>query len=150
MGTSLPPSAALPAEPALPGYRGARGAILLELKREPGLTIRGLMQRLGLSANAVRHHLRELEGERLVEHDRARHGVGAPRHAFRLAAAAEPLFPSGYAEALTALLDGVEEREGRGAVVAMLERHLATLVPEEAPAAPAERMARLAGLRTAQ
>ena len=87
MGTSLPLPAALPAEPALPGYRGARGAILVELKREPGLTIRGLMRRLGLSANAVRHHLRELEAERLVEHDRARHGVGAPRHAFRLAAA---------------------------------------------------------------
>ena len=107
MGTSLPLPAALPAEPALPGYRGARGAILVELKREPGLTIRGLMQRLGLSANAVRHHLRELEAERMVEHHRARHGVGAPRHAFPLAAAAEPLFPSGYADALTALLDGI-------------------------------------------
>ena len=48
MGTTSLPSAATQAEPAIPGYRGARGAILVELKREPGLTIRGLMQRLGL------------------------------------------------------------------------------------------------------
>lgn len=153
MGTTSLPSAASQAEPAIPGYRGARGAILVELKREPGLTIRGLMQRLGLSANAVRHHLKELEAEGLVEHGRTRHGVGAPPHAFRLAAAAEPLFPSGYADALTALLEGVAEREGREAVVALLERHLAGLVPDAAahpPGTPAERMTQLAGLRTAQ
>jgi DeoR family suf operon transcriptional repressor len=150
MGTASLPFSPLGAEQALPGYRGARGAVLLELKREPGLTIRGLMQRLGLSASAVRHHLRELEAEGLVEHRRQRHGVGAPSHAYHLAPAAEPLFPTGYADTLTALLDGVEAREGREAVVALLERHLGALIPAAESGAPGERMARLAELRTAQ
>ena len=42
------------------GFRGARGAILTELKRVSS-TARELAVRLGVSLNGVRHHLRELE-----------------------------------------------------------------------------------------
>ena len=105
MGTTLPTVGESSRE--LPGYKGSRGEILLELKREPGLSIRGLMDRLRLSANAVRHHLKELEAEGLVEHARAPKGVGAPPHAYRLSARAEALFPTGYARAITAMLDQV-------------------------------------------
>lgn len=141
-------------EAQLPGYRGSRGTLLLELKRSPGLVVRDLARRLALSANAVRHHLRELEADGLVVRAREQRGVGAPSHAWHLTASAERLFPTGYAEALTALLDEVGRRDGRAAAVALLEAHFARVQAGMTGALdglpPAERMARLAELRTAQ
>ena len=108
-------------------FRGPRGQILLDLKRAQPLTAKDLASRLGLSLNAVRHHLKELEAESLVEYDREHRGVGAPAFAYRLSAAGHDLFPRRYQETLTLILDQVAEREGRAAAVAMLEAHLGTL-----------------------
>lgn len=152
MGTTLPTVGESSRE--LPGYKGSRSEILLELKREPGLSIRDLMDRLRLSANAVRHHLKELEAEGLVEHARAPKGVGAPPHAYRLAPRAESLFPTGYARAITAMLDQVAAREGREAAVALLEQHLGEVAEEFAAARgigdAGARMTRFAQIRTAE
>jgi DeoR family suf operon transcriptional repressor len=100
--------------------RGPREAILVELKKSPGRTARALAAQLALSLNAVRGHLKELEAERLVSHERLTHGVGAPVYAYRLTAAGEALFPRRYEDALLRLLDHVAEREGRAAAVALL------------------------------
>lgn len=102
------------------GQKGPRAAILMELKRSPGLTVTDLAERLGASLNAIRHHMRELEADSLVEHDRCRKGVGAPVFQYRLAANGEALFPRRYEETLMQLLRGLVEREGREAAVAML------------------------------
>jgi len=45
------------------GFEGPRGSILVELKRDGALSAKSLAARLGLSLNAIRHHLRELEAE---------------------------------------------------------------------------------------
>lgn len=116
------------ANSAIPGWaprgqKGPRGAILVELKRSPGLTVTDLSERLGASLNAIRHHIRELEADSLVEHDRCRKGVGAPVFQYRLAAEGEALFPRRYEETLMQLLHGLVEREGREAAVAMLASH---------------------------
>ena len=59
MGASLPiANSSLPA-----GHKGQRGAVLVQLKRGQRLTAKELAARLGVSLNAVRHHLKELEGE---------------------------------------------------------------------------------------
>ena len=56
--------------PASPlGHKGPRAAILVELKRGSRLTATELAARLESSLNAIRHHLKELEAEALIEHN---------------------------------------------------------------------------------
>src|SRR5215217_174278 len=89
-------------QPALPlGLRGARAAVLIELKRGRCLTAKDIAVKLGVSLNAVRHHLKELEAEALVEYERQHRGVGAPAFAYRLSPSGETLFPRKYESTLT-------------------------------------------------
>ena len=127
------------------GFRGARGELLVELKRTGRATVRELGAQLGLSVNAVRHHLKELEAAGLVAYRREqRKAVGAPRFSYALTPAGEAVFPQRYKETLTQLLDHLVAREGRAAAVAFLasryDELAARLGPELAGASPAERM----------
>jgi predicted ArsR family transcriptional regulator len=115
------------------GQKGPRAAILVELKRSPGLTAVELAERLGASLNAIRHHIKELEAESLVEHDRCRKGVGAPVFVYRLASEGEALFPRRYEETLMQLLRGLVEREGREAATAILSSQFDSLESSLAP-----------------
>lgn len=140
-----------PSSYGLPWHlKGVRGHVLNQLKRAHRLTARELATRLGISLNAVRHHLKELEAEALVEYERQNRGVGAPAFAYRLTPAGEALFPRRYEATLTELLDHVVEREGRAAAVAVLESRYDALTRrlqvELADAIPAERMAAVARL----
>ena len=127
------------------GLKGARGLVLTELKRAYRLTAKELAAKLGISLNAVRHHLKELEAEALVEYERQHRGVGAPTFAYRLSAAGEALFPRRYEATLTELLDYVVERDGRATAVAVLEARYDALTrrlqAELAGATSAQRMA---------
>ncbi len=119
------------------GPKGTRAAILIELKRAPAvagrLTAADLAERLEVSLNAVRHHLKELESEQLVEYDRERRGVGAPAFAYRLTERGEALFPRRYEGTLLQLLDQVERRDGRQAAVSMLESQFDTIAERLEP-----------------
>ena len=132
--------------------RGLRGAILVELKRARGNTAKDLASRLNVSLNAVRHHLKELETQALVEYERRHQGVGAPAFVYRLTPAGEGLFPRRYETTLNELLDHVVEREGRAGAVSVLEARYATLTRrlqgELAGVAPTERIAAVARLLT--
>jgi DeoR family transcriptional regulator, suf operon transcriptional repressor len=132
------------------GHKGVRGAVLVELKKGWRLTAKDLAARLRTSLNAVRHHLKELQAQALVEYERQSHGVGAPAFAYRLTAAGNALFPRRYEATLSELLDHVVEREGRAGAVAALEARYASLTQrlkdQLAGAAPAERMAAVAQL----
>ena len=108
-------------DPGLAAHKGLRGEVLRELKRAQPLTARDLAEKLGVSANAIRHHLKELETETLVTYGREQRGVGAPTFAFRLSPQGEALFPKRYEQTLTELLDRVAERQGRAATTALLE-----------------------------
>lgn len=123
------------------GPRGIRGQILLEIKKSQPITAKDLGLRFGISANAVRRHLRELEGEGLVRFGRERQAMGAPSFAYRLTETGEAQFPNGYRDALTELLDRVAARDGRAAVVEMFEERYALLarrLQAEIDAAPEE------------
>ena len=139
-----------PTNSALSGHKGLRGEILVELKKAHRLTAKDLAAKLQISLNAVRHHLKELEAEALIEYERQHRGVGAPAFAYRLTAAGEALFPRRYEATLSELLDHLVAREGRGSAVAALEARYATLTrrlqEELAGAPPAERMAAVARL----
>lgn len=137
-------SAALP-----PGYRGLRGQILIELKQAAqGMTARDLVQRLGSSLNAVRHHLKDLEKEGVVIHQREQRGIGAPVHLHLLSAAGENLFPRRYEALLTDTLFQVQGRSGRPAVVEAMEQRYTTLAnrlqAELVDATGSERLERVA------
>ena len=107
MGTSIP---------GLAGHKGLRGDILLELKRAQPLAATELAETFGVSANAVRRHLKELELEGLVLYRREQRGTGAPTYVYRLSENGQALFPSKYGEALTDVLAYVARESGREAV----------------------------------
>jgi DeoR family suf operon transcriptional repressor len=126
--TAITPSSVPPHVPAR--HRGPRADILVVLKRESAVTIRHLTQHLALSLNAVRHHLKELEAEGLVDFGLEHKGVGAPARVYRLTPAGQALFPRRYLETLTGVLAQVEERVGRSAAVGMLEAHFDELASQ--------------------
>ncbi len=108
--------------------------MLMQLKRLQPLTAKELARRLGVSLNAVRHHLKELEIEGLVGYARENRGVGAPVFLYRLSSAGEALFPRRYEEALNGLLDHLVEREGREVAVALLQGYFGTMAERLAAA----------------
>jgi DeoR family transcriptional regulator, suf operon transcriptional repressor len=141
MGATLP---LLPKVSAPLGQKGQRSAVLVQLKRAQHLTAKELAARLGVSLNAARHHLKELEAEGLVVYEWEHRDVGAPAFAYRLSPSGEGLFPRRYEETLTAVLDQMVERDGRAAAVALLESYFAGLTrrlrTELADASPPERL----------
>ena len=124
--------------------KGLRGDILLALKREAPLTARDLADRLDVSPNAIRHHLKELEADALVTYGREQRGVGAPTFAYQLSPAGEALFPRRYEQTLVALLESLAGRQGREAAVDLLDAQYATLTrrltAELTDAPPTERL----------
>lgn len=125
-------------------YKGPRGAILVALKRSASLTAKDLGDQLGLSSNAIRHHLKELETEGVIGYRREQRGLGAPTFAWHLSPAGESLFPQRYRELLTEVLDRVAAQAGRQAVVAALETRFTDLAlklrAELVEATPTQRM----------
>src|SRR6267378_6800959 len=111
----------------LPAHKGPRGDILLELKCAQPLTAKQLAGKLGVSANAIRHHLKELEAEQLIAYGREQRGVGAPTYAYRLSAEGEALFPRQYERALTDVMERLAEKAGRETAVEIFREHYADL-----------------------
>lgn len=140
--------------PALAAHKGLRGQILVELKRSQPLTVRQLAEHHGVTATAVRRHLKELEAEQLVVYQREQRGQGAPTFAYRLTAAGEDVFPKRYEEALTAVLQFVERSGGREAVRQFFAERFGEvaekLKPELADATLEQRLAAVAELLSQQ
>lgn len=129
MSTSVQPANASSASssPGPIGHRGTRAAVLMELKRASIATAVALADTLACAVNTVRHHLKELEADGVVVHDRTHHGVGAPQYAYRLSPKGHGLFPDRYADTLSHLLDRVVELQGRAASVELLTAHYGVL-----------------------
>jgi DeoR family suf operon transcriptional repressor len=94
------------------GFRGMRGEILIALKKAQPLTAKELGVRFGVTPNALRRHLKELENEGIVRYQREIHGVGGPVFAFSLTDDGEALFPRAYEKELSEVLDLVREEQG--------------------------------------
>jgi DeoR family suf operon transcriptional repressor len=137
---------------ALVGYRGLRSDLLIELKKAQPLTAPELGARFGLTANALRRHLKELEAAGLVCYRREVRGVGGPRFAYSLSDEGEALFPRAYAPTLIDALEFLREREGPDAVVDFFRRRWARIVAESgldlAPLALEDRVQLVAELLT--
>jgi DeoR family suf operon transcriptional repressor len=134
------------------GYRGTRGEILTALKMSQPLTAKELADKFGVTPNALRRHLKELENEGIVRYQREIRGVGGPVFAFSLTDAGEALFPRGYERALSEILDLVREQQGDEALVRLFQRRwedIARVARPELERLPVEQRAtRLAELLT--
>lgn len=108
--------------PALAAHKGLRGQILIELKRAQPLSAQELATGHGVTTNAIRRHLKELEAEHLIEYDREQRGQGAPTYTYRLSERGEALFPNRYEAELTAALEFLEKHAGREAVRRFFEQ----------------------------
>jgi DeoR family suf operon transcriptional repressor len=134
------------------GYRGMRGEILIALKKAQPLTAKELGERFGVTPNALRRHLKELESEGVVRYQREIHGVGGPIFAYSLTDAGEALFPRAYEKALAEVLDLVREQQGEAGLVQLFQRRwddIARVARPELEQLPVEQRAtRLAELLT--
>ena len=139
---------------ALGGFRGVRAELLVALKKAQPMTAHELGERFGLTANALRRHLKALEEDNLVHFDREVRGLGAPVYTYSLTATGEALFPRQYMTALSAALEALSKSGGREAVSAVLETEWSRLAEEAGPVVDAlpveERVALVAELLTAK
>jgi predicted ArsR family transcriptional regulator len=110
---------------------GTRQSILEALKREGPLAIAQLAERLGMSGEAVRQQLVQLQREGWIEamHERsaARHS-GRPAARYRLTQAGDHVFPKQYDALTVAVLDAVANELGPEA----LDRILGSLTEARA------------------
>ncbi|MBO0746815.1 MAG: ArsR family transcriptional regulator [Acidimicrobiaceae bacterium] len=88
-----------------------RAGILMTLKSLGEATADQLADQLGLTVAAVRQRLGPLTGEGLVAHRDERLGRGRPRRWYRLAPAAESLFPKRYGQLANQLLGVIEDSD---------------------------------------
>jgi DeoR family suf operon transcriptional repressor len=139
---------------ALGGFRGVRADLLIALRKAQPMTAQELGEQFGLTANALRRHLKALEEDGLVRHWREVRGVGAPTYCFALTSAGEALFPRGYVSVLANALDALRASGGDGAVNAVLESKWQELADEAGPVLDAlplsERLPLVAELLTAK
>lgn len=138
----------------LGGFRGVRADLLVALKKAQPLTANELGEQFGLTANALRRHLKVLEEDGLVRYAREVRGVGAPVFAFSLTAAGESLFPRQYMSVLSDALDALRAARGSDAVSDVLEAEWRRLADEAEPVLASlplsERTALVAELLTAK
>ena len=136
----------LPLAPTLPGFRGIRGDVLVAVKKSQPVTAKELAAEFGLTPNAVRRHLKELEAEGLIGSARQVRGVGGPTLAYSVTEAGEALFPRAYDTTLTTLLDGVRDQLGADGVVQLFRaqwERVASGAKEELAALPLNERAQL-------
>jgi predicted ArsR family transcriptional regulator len=97
-------------------------AVLLHLKRSGELAVGDLCKILGITSMAVRRHLASLQKEGLIESRIVRQSRGRPTYRYKLTEKAETLFPSGFHNLATDLLDLVFEQAGHKGVMELLNR----------------------------
>lgn len=112
--------------------RSTRGRVLRALRRGAG-TIPELATSMGLTDNAVRAHLSNLERDGMVERvGRRRDGVGQPAVLYALTAEGEAFFPKAYEAVLEHTL-AVLSRELGGRRAALLLRAAGRRAAEGVP-----------------
>ncbi|MCC6317016.1 MAG: helix-turn-helix domain-containing protein [Gemmatimonadaceae bacterium] len=117
----------------LAGFKGPKADVLAALKQAQPLTAGELAERFGLTANALRRHLKDLEADGLVAYQRENRGVGQPVFAYRLTPAAHRLFPNSHDEALSTALALIRSRIGSDAVVEVFRSRWAAIAERARP-----------------
>ncbi|MBT9311568.1 iron-sulfur cluster biosynthesis transcriptional regulator SufR [Leptothoe kymatousa] len=128
--------------------------ILQFLLKSSQATAQKLAASLGVSPQAIRRHLKDLQAEGLVEHQVVQSGMGRPNYIYQLSAKGRDRFPSQYDQFAVSLLDTIAEDLGAEQVGALLrhqwqrkaQHYYATLGNGPLP----ERVQQLVALRQAE
>ncbi|MEM7793928.1 MAG: iron-sulfur cluster biosynthesis transcriptional regulator SufR [Cyanobacteria bacterium P01_C01_bin.118] len=96
--------------------------ILQFLLKSGQATAQTLADKLGVSPQAIRRHLKDLQAEALVEHQAMQTGMGRPNYIYQLSPKGRERFPSQYDQFAVSLLDTIAENLGAEQVGALL-RH---------------------------
>lgn len=105
----------------------AKQTVLNLLKRSPGASLKDIAKELSISRAGALKHLSRLEEAALVVREYRAGKLGRPHVRFRLAPAAQRIFPAAYAEVAIMAMRFVERHQGRAAVVEMLKERAAEL-----------------------
>jgi predicted ArsR family transcriptional regulator len=96
--------------------------VLAFLRKKHAASAESIAAELGVTANAVRQHLTNLEREALVKSEPVRHKRGRPSLLFSLTDLADAVFPKRYGQLATMVLTELREMAGEEALDAIFER----------------------------
>ena len=134
-----------------PQHVSTKDDILQYLLKRGSATAQVLATELGISAQAIRRHLKDLEAEGLIVHEVSRGGTGRPQYIYELSTAGRSRFPDGYDEFALGLLETLAGTLGKDQVSQMLREQWVRKAIEYRQvlgAGPlADRVARLVELR---
>jgi DeoR family transcriptional regulator, suf operon transcriptional repressor len=110
--------------------KSTRDRILQTMLRHPRSTINELAEAVGINPISVRHHLTNLQVERLVAAEEERHGVGRPRLVYFLTEDGLEKFPTRYLRLTTRILTQMKGKFPQPMVSEMF-REVATTMADE-------------------
>lgn len=96
--------------------------ILEFLLKQGQATAQDLAERLQISPQAIRRHLKDLEEEGLIVHDTVHTGMGRPNHSYALSSAGRDRFPVRYDDFAVSLLDTLAETVGKEQMGSILRK----------------------------
>ena len=96
--------------------------ILQYLLQEGQATALELAETLGISPQAIRRHLKDLETEELVDHNMVPSKMGRPKNVYYLSRKGREHFPNGYGEFAVSFLDTLVETVGEEKVSQVLRK----------------------------
>ncbi len=102
--------------------QSTKQAILQYLLRQGRAAAQDLADRLQVSPQAIRRHLKDLETEGLILHQTVQTGMGRPQHVYELSRQGRDQFPDRYDEFAVSLLDTLAETVGRDQVGTILRK----------------------------
>lgn len=96
--------------------------ILQLLMKRSQATAVELATALGITPQAIRRHLKDLEAEGLIAYHSVQLGMGRPQHSYQLSPQGKEKFPKGYGEFALSFLDTLAETVGQEQVSSILRK----------------------------
>jgi len=128
--------------------------ILNYLLKQGQSTAQELADRLQVSSQAIRRHLKDLEAEGLILHQTVQNRLGRPNHVFALSREGRAQFPERYDEFAVSLLDTIAETVGQDQMGSILrkqwERKAAEYCEQIGSGSLKERLGKLVEIRRAE
>ncbi len=81
-----------------------------------------LAESLDISPQAIRRHLKDLEGEGLIQYQSVQARMGRPQHIYELTSLGRDRFPNRYGDFAVSFLDTLAETVGREQVISILRK----------------------------
>lgn len=102
--------------------RSTKQDILDYLLKQGQATAFQLAEALAISPQATRRHLKDLQGEGLIEYEVVAAGMGRPNHVYQLSRQGRDRFPQRYGDFAISFLDAMAETVGQEQLELVLRR----------------------------